>query len=422
MSSNEAADARTTRLAYLVSRYPAVTHAFIAEEVRGMRRAGVEVSTYSVRRASEVEVLSDSARTEAGQTRFLVPVGFLRLLATVLIAFATAPRAFVATLWQSLGRADGSPRGLLWRVFYFAEALLLWSRLRSTAIRHVHVHFPNVASDVALLATSYANRRRAGDRRRWTWSVTLHGPTEFADVRAHDLAAKVGAADLVVCTSNWAASQVTAWAGGAESRVRVVPCGVDLARFSVAGPRRSVPRPALAVLTVAGLTARKGHRYLLEAVAALGERGMVVDIVGAGPEGPHLEAMAHRLGIAGLVRFHGALGHDEVAARYAMADVFCLPSLAEGVPFVLMEAMACAIPVVTTWICGVPELLTHEQEGLLVPPADAAALAEAFGRLHGEPELRERLGRQGRARMEAERDLDDRVGELADLIGSVSGR
>jgi colanic acid/amylovoran biosynthesis glycosyltransferase len=411
------------RYAYLVSRYPAVTHAFIAEEVRALREAGVRVETFSVRRSAADELVSDNDRREFEATEWLVPARPLSLIADHLRAFGRSPRSYVATLVRSLRLGTGGPRSTLWRVFYFAEAIRFWRLLRAREVRHIHVHFPNVASDVAMLATIYANRTARRGSERWTWSMTLHGPTEFSDVSVHNLPVKVQAADAVICTSDWSASQVLAWAPPTDpARVHVVRCGVDIVDFAPREPLSPVPSSRVRVLNVAGMAPRKGHLVLLRALATLRSRGrdVVLTLVGDGPERSALEAESARLGLGDAVAFRGALGHDAVRDCYAEADIFCLPSFAEGVPTVLMEAMACGLPIVATNICGTPELVEDGSRGLLVPPARDDALADALDRLVSDESLRTRLGREARSHIESQRELHAVTGELREVFAAIA--
>lgn len=408
--------------AYLASRYPAVTHTFIADEVRAHREAGVRIETAAIR-SEPGQVLSEAYEQERRVTRYLVPVTPWGLAGDHLHAFAHAPLAYVRTFARALGLATGGARASLWQAFYFAEAIMLWRWLARNDIRHVHVHFPNVASDVALLATSFANAARAGRAERWTWSMTLHGPTEFADVTTHKLPAKVAHAAAVICTSAWARSQVIACSEPVHrDKAVVVHSGVDTALFAPA--QRTRTEGPVRVLNVAALSVRKGHRDLLAAHAALRARGhdVFLTIVGDGPERAGLEAEAVRLGIDGSVAFAGALSHEAVRAHYAEADIFCLPSYAEGVPTVLIEAMACEVPVVATHINGTPELVQDGEAGLLVPPARPDALADALERLVRDPLLREAFGAAGRRRVLERFELHGAARAVREVFRSVRAR
>jgi glycosyltransferase involved in cell wall biosynthesis len=410
------------RCAYLVSRYPAVTHAFIAEEVRAFREAGVRVETVSIRRAPPEEIVSEKHRREFESTRALVPAQPLAMLGDHLRAFARAPVAFVRTLLDALRMSGGGLRAVFWQLFYFGEAMMLWNHLRRRDVRHVHVHFPTGASDAALLATTYGNRSaRAGDE-RWTWSLSCHGPTEFTDITRGRLATKLDAADAVICASHWVYSQILAWTPPTRpDRVHVVRCGIDLEAFTPVRAAASDASSPVRVLNVAGMSPRKGQLVLVQALARLRSRGrdVTLALIGDGSERVKLEAEVARLGLHDHVTFLGALGHDAVRTSFEQADIFCLPSLAEGAPFVLMEAMASGVPVVATTVAGIPELIEHRVSGLLVTPARDDELADALDALVTDSELRRRLAVAGRRRVETERDLHSLTAELRQVIGAA---
>src|SRR3954447_26928161 len=216
--------------AYLVSRYPSVTHTFIADEVQGLRSVGVRVETATVRRVERHELLSEADHAEDAATHALLPVTVRTLLRCHARAALRSPRAYVATLWRALRAAHAGGRARLWQAFYFAEAILLWQWMEERGVRHVRVHHANVAADVAMLACAFANG--AGAEPRWTWSLTIHGPTELLDVTTHKLALKAADAAAVICTSDFARSQVTALLPtDALNGVRTVRCGIDTSAF-----------------------------------------------------------------------------------------------------------------------------------------------------------------------------------------------
>lgn len=412
----------TESCAYLVSRYPSVTHTFIVGEVQALRAAGVRVETATIRRAPDHDVLSDTHREERDRTRALLPVGARRLLTTHAGAFRRSPRAYVATLARALRIAHAGGRARLWQLFYFGEAILLWEWMEEKGLHHVHVHFGNVSSDVAMLACEFANG--AGAQPRWSWSMTLHGPVELLDVTSHKLAIKAADAAAVVCISDFAHSQIAALVGPeALGRLHTVRCGIDVDAFAP-HPRGGREDGQAEILCVGALSRRKGHPVLLEAFAQV--RGVVpgarLTLVGDGPERAALEKRAAELTIAEAVDFVGAVAHDRVAELYARADVFCLPSHAEGVPTVLMEAMAMELPVVATRIMGIPELVEHERSGLLVAPARPDELADALGRLLTDRELADRLGREGRKQVLARYNRDAATASLHALLSPLISR
>ncbi|MGA2926213.1 MAG: glycosyltransferase family 4 protein, partial [Solirubrobacteraceae bacterium] len=215
----------------------------------------------------------------------------------------------------------------------------------------------------------------------------------------------------------------------------VVRCGVDLAEFAPAevAPAESAPSSAraersagapLRILTVGRVDPMKGTVLLLQALAQLRERGLaaVLTVVGDGPSRAKAAEIADRLGIGELVTWAGAVGQDRIRDFYANCDVFCLPSFAEGVPIVLMEAMAMEVPVVANAITGIVELVDDGVSGLLVRPGRLDQLTDALARLLADPALRSAIGRAGRARLAAEYDLHRNARRLAELFADDQRR
>jgi glycosyltransferase involved in cell wall biosynthesis len=406
------------RIAYLASRYPAVSHTFIQREIAGLRDEGVTIDTFAIRRAQPDEVLSRADEAEARATYALLPVRLTHLVRAHVRALVRHPRRYKDTLREALRLAPPGARGALWQIFYFGESVLLWDRCRRRGATHVHAHFANVASDVALLAARLG--RGAGEGPR-SWSLTMHGSTEFYDVPRYRLAEKARQAEFVACVSDFTRSQMMLFLEEEHwPKLALVRCGVDPERFAPRDGDRGGP---LRILTVGRLVGGKGFALLVDAVHALVERGhdVALTVVGDGPSAGHLHARARRLGLADSVEWVGALGQDEIRERYASADVFCLPSFAEGVPVVLMEAMAMEVPVVATRLAGIPELIEDGTSGLLVTPARADELADALGRLAGDPELRARLGAAGRRAVLDGYDLGRWTGALRGLLETAAG-
>lgn len=392
-------------IAYLVGYYPKVSHTFITREVDGLRARGLDVQTFSLRRTPDAEVLTDADRRAARETYVVLPPRPSRLLRAHGRALARRPGRYLSTLALALRTSAGGVRNTLWQGFYFAEAVLLADEFADRGVRHVHAHFANAASGVAMLASAL------GHRDGLTWSFTMHGPTEFDDVTRYALAEKVRRASFVAVISDYARSQLMKLVEpGHWSRLELVHCGVDPAVFVLVD--RSGRSAPLRVLNVGRLVADKGQAVLLEAIALLEDRGVEVEVtlVGDGPDRLALEAAA-----GPSVRFAGAVGQDRIRELYEAADVFCLASFAEGVPVVLMEAMATGLPVVSTRIAGIPELVEDGSAGLLVAPGRAGGVADALERLAADPDLRTRMGRAGRERVVAGYDIADAVERLAEL-------
>jgi glycosyltransferase involved in cell wall biosynthesis len=404
------------RIAYVIARYPAVSHTFIQREIHGLRELGVNVMTLAIKRTEPDELLSEADRDADGTTWTIQPPDWGVLAWAHLRALARAPLRYMSTLALALRLNPGGFKRLLWQFFYFVEAIALWDHLDHTEIRHIHSHFANVACAVTMLASTYGGRG-------WSWSMTMHGSLEFYDVEQHWLPEKFRRAGFVVCISDFCRSQVSRNLDAEQwHKLETVHCGVDTTLYTpedrVAGREGQ-----LRILTIGRLAAEKGQEHLLSASARLIAQGRDVEltIIGDGPREAALRELANSLGIADRVTMPGAVGQDEIRDYYARADVFCLPSFAEGVPVVLMEAMAMEIPVVATRLMGIPELVDDEQSGLLVAPASEDALVTALERLDDDAALRDRLGRAGRAKVIAEFEISDLVVQLRDIFAARVG-
>lgn len=410
------------RIAYLVSRYPAPSHAFLSREVAGLRAAGVEVETISVRRPEPDSLLTEEDRAEAERTFHVLPAGPLRLLAAHLSELARGPQRYALTLARALRLAAPGLRAKLWALFYFAEAMVVRRHCRRRSTSHVHaVQFADGAGDVALLCAHRAYRRGSepSEERKWSFSLAVHGPGELYEVRRYGLAEKVRRAHLVVVPSEFTRSQLLAqveeWH---RERIAVVHMGVDLERYR---PRPDSGRTGSGarVLCVARLVRHKGHATLLRALAALRAEGLRLEtrLVGEGPARAELEDLAAELGIADQVELLGAVGQDALPALYSEADVFCLPTLAETVGVVNMEAMATGMAVVSSGLMGVPELIDDGADGVLVTPGRVGELAAALRALAEDPGRRAELGAAARRKVEAGFDSRAEAARLSSLLG-----
>ncbi|MDF9391631.1 MULTISPECIES: glycosyltransferase family 4 protein [Methylococcus] len=394
------------RLAYLVSQYPAISHTFILREVLGLRARGFAISVASVNPPDRLpEKLTAEERREAKATWYLKPQGAAGALKALGRTLLRRPTALVRGLWFALrlGGTDGKKLG--YQLAYWAEAIMIGDWMHRDGLSHLHVHFATPASMVGLIASKIFPIG---------FSFTVHGPDEFYDAPGYRLADKIAGADFVVCISHYARSQlmklspVTHW-----NKFEVCRLGVDPARFA---PREAkVAGAVFELLCVGRLVPAKGQHILLEALARLFARGRRVHLtlVGQGPDRPSLETHARRLELGDAVDFTGAVNQDEITGYYSAADAFVLPSFAEGLPVVLMEAMALGVPCITTHITGVPELIRDGIEGLLVAPSDVEGLATAIERLMDDPALGMRLTEAGRTKVLAEYDLNASIARLA---------
>jgi colanic acid/amylovoran biosynthesis glycosyltransferase len=400
------------RVAYLVSQYPAVNHTFILREVRGLRALGMDVAVASILARDRVEEkLSADEREEATSTFYVRPQGRAGLSGALVRALFARPTGFVRGLGMAFRLSRWNIRTALRHLLYVSEAAAVGLWMARKGLRHLHTHF---ASTTALFVRAMFPV---------TISATIHGPDEFNDAVGFLLPEKVHAVEFVVAISNYGASQLMRVSDPADwNKIRVARLGVDPAEFSPRPVKDSEPGE-YEIICVGRLAPAKAHMVLLEACAALQahNRPFRLRLVGDGPDRKRLEAAAGRLGIAARVIFEGALSHDRVLELYRSADLFALASFAEGLPVVLMEAMAMQIPCVATHITGIPELIQNGVDGLLVPPADPGALARAIELVIDDHELRACIARAGRRKILLDYDAAANISKVYSLFAQIPG-
>ena len=396
-------------VAYLTGEYPRATDTFIQREVAALRDLGVTVLTFTVRPTDPRHHVGPEQRAEAAATVAVQPLAKnpRTLVASHWACLRRSPLRYLRGLWLGLRTAPPGLRNLLWQLFYIAEAGVLADRLHRAGVFHLHNHFGNSSCSVAMIASAMGGV---------PYSYTLHGPMELFEPMHWRIDVKIARAAFVACISHFARSQGMLFADPAHwERMHIVHCGVDPSLYAPA-PRPEGVAPVL--LFVGRLAAIKGLLVLLDAVAALRPRypDLQLVLVGDGPDRARLEARAAEPDLAGAVRFTGYRAQAEVADDLAACDVFVLPSFAEGVPVVLMEAMAARRPVVATRVAGVAELVEDGASGLLVPPGDPVALTAAIDRLLADASLRGRMGTAGRAVVEAGFVAHDEAARLLRLM------
>lgn len=399
-------------VAYLTSAYPKVSHTFIQREIAGVRAHGIDILPCAVRAPDSGDLTGPEEAAARDETFYILARARnpLRLIADHVRVLISGPGQYTRALWLALSTAPPGFRAGLWQIFYFAEAAVLSRYMQRQGVVHLHAHFANSGCSVAMLAHVMTGI---------PFSFTMHGPSEFFAAAHWRLDEKVARARFVSCISHFCRSQLMIFADRSHwSKLQVVHCALDPAVYD-----RPRPVPGKQLLFVGRLAAEKGVPVLLEALATVRDRHPEVHLtlVGDGPDRTGLEALAQAQGLAGITRFAGACSQDEVAAHLTKADVFVLPSFAEGLPVVLMEALASRVPVVATRIAGIAELVVDNETGILVPPGDAAALASALDRLLKMPGTGIAMGRAGRDKVIAEFNIRHETARLAALLTGSRG-
>lgn len=417
----EAGTAAGLKVAYVMSRFPKLTETFVLQEILALEEEGAEVEIFPLLRESqevahpEVERLVERARFRPFLSAGVL-VDNLRLL-------ARDPGAYLGTLRDVLAATWGSANFFLGALAVFPKAVRFAREMEELGVDHVHAHFANHPTVVAFVV-----RRLAGI----PYSFTAHGHDLHVERRM--LREKVEASAFAVTVSEYNRELMVETCGEElRDRIRVVRCGVDPEVFrpasdpglddepdAVAGPFR--------LICVASYEEVKGHRYLVEACRLLRERGVdfALELVGDGPLRDRTEERIRDHGLDDRVEVAGPLPRPEVVRRMRAADAAVLASVRtprgkrEGIPVVLMEAMASGLPVVASDLSGIPELVEDGRTGFLVPPREPGALADALERLAGDAELRGRLGRAGREKVLREFDLRENARRLVRLLRSAA--
>jgi colanic acid/amylovoran biosynthesis glycosyltransferase len=396
------------RIGYLVSMYPAVSHTFILREILALRDRGIEIEAASINLSPVRDTLTQDEKHEADRTFYVKQVGAAGFLKVGCWMAWHYPLALIRGLRAVffLGKLDLTR--VMRCMFYFAEATILTKWMSERSLDHLHVHFATPASTVALILTHMSP---------FTLSITVHGPDEFYDVSGFYLAEKIAASRFIACISFFAQSQLMKLTPGSEwHKFDVARLGVDCDHFAPR-PFRAFP-DCFEILCVGRLVSTKGQRLLIEAVAQLIKDGRLVRLrlIGDGPDRKELEDLVGQKGLMRQILFEGSINQDRIQDFYIAADIFALASFAEGIPVVLMEAMAMEIPCVATSINGIPELIRDGVDGLLVAPSDVQGLSAALIRLMDSVALRESLGKAGRLRVQQHYEIAKSTDRLADLF------
>ena len=397
------------QLAFLTSQYPAASHTFIRREVEALRALGWNIDTFSIRRPGADETASAADKAEADGTFYLLkqsPGAFLAAHASTLLS---RPGRYLSTLKLALGHRAPGARGLFLGFAHFAESVLLARELKTRRTTHLHNHFANSAATVGLLAS-----RLIGIR----WSFTMHGISETDYPAGLMLGRKIEAAEFVACVSWFGRAQGVRLVGQDHwSKIHVIRCGLPFDRIPLKSPTEANTRT---IICVGRLSPEKGQAGLLRALAKLRatQPELRLRLVGDGPDRAALESLAKELELSDAVVFAGRLPEDDTLAEIARADLLVLPSFMEGLPIVLMEAMAVGVPVIASRVAGIPELVEDDVTGLLFTPSDWDELASRIDFLLGNEAVRDRLAERAKAKVAADFDTRKSAEQLATLFSS----
>lgn len=392
------------RIAYFINQYPKVSHSFIRREILALERQGIEVQRIALR-GWDGELQDNDDIAERSKTRYVLEDGVKGLLKPLLEVLRAQPRRFFRALWLALRMGRRADRSWPYHLIYLAEACRVVQWLQAFGAEHVHAHFGTNSTEVVMLANALGGPH---------YSFTVHGPEEFDKPQFLHIGEKVRRAAFVAAVSSYGRSQLYRWVAHAHwDKVKVVHCGLEAAFH--AGP--PVPVPAVPRLVCVGrLCEQKGQLLLLEAAQKLAAQGTTFELVlaGDGEMRAELETLIARYGLQGQVRITGWISSGQVREELLAARALVLPSFAEGLPVVIMEAMALRRPVLTTYVAGIPELVRPGENGWLFPAGAVQELAAAMADCLGQPdEVLQRMGDAAHQRVLERHDIDTEAAKLA---------
>ncbi len=400
------------KIGYLVGQYPAVNHTYVLSEIRELRRLGIDVEVASISPPDRpVDALSPEEAEEARRTVCIKALGIGGAVRAHAATVVRRPVRYLQALMFPLRAGRGDWRRTLSWIAYFVEAVMAGRWMEKNRLDHIHVHFSGA---VGLLTTKVFPV---------SMSLSVHGFGElYLDPIGNRLADQVAASTFVRTVSKHGRSQLMRLCPYRDwDKFEHCPLGVDTSDFRPR-PFRASPSP-FTVVSVGRLAPEKGQRVLVTAIARLAHQGRNVrlHLVGDGPDRARLEREAAAYGVSERVVFEGWMDQHRLRSIYSQADAAALSSFVEGIPVVLMEAMAMEIPCIATNITGIPELIRNGTDGILVAPSDDEDLARAIASLMDDPGLRRMLGIAARQRVVESYDLRQNARRFAALLAGRLG-
>jgi len=404
-------------IAYLSQIFPTLSMTFVYREVEGLRRRGVDVETFATWRP-DIAKLSAEAKHLVDTTTYVYPVKPLAFLARHVRYAVTYARRYWGTLLYLLTRPGETLKNRVRTLVHFSQAICLLTEVKERNVRHLHSHFALNSATIALVL---------GRMLKIPYSFTSHAKDLY--VNPVLLPTKIRDAEFIVTISDYNRRFMQELVPTSEvgQKIHVVHCGVDLSHFTASKGQRPEGKP-FEILSVSQLNEKKGLSYLVRACKILKDRNydFRCSIVGGGVQEELLRNLIRDQGLEKEVRLEGPVFQEELKTFLDRADVFALPCVIgsdgdrDGIPVCLMEAMAMEIPVVSTTVSGLPELIEDGVSGRLAPPEDPNALADALGDLLESADLRAQFSAAGRKWIEKEFTIDKNVERLRQLFAGKS--
>lgn len=395
------------RVTYIINQYPKVSHTFIRREILALERLGFAVQRIAMRGWNDLQIDAEDINEQL-KTQYVLKVGAFSLLTCGLKTLFFKPQAFISALKLAIKMSFKADRSLIYHLIYLLEACQasIWcSQFKAT---HIHAHFGTNSSEVAMLM---------GVLNDVPYSFTVHGPEEFDRPQFLKIAEKINRSKFTVAISSFGKSQLQRWVAFSQwQKIKIVHCGLESSFYEV----DSVALPNKPKLVCVGrLCEQKGQLLLIEAAKKLADKHIDFELVlaGDGEMRPQIEALIAQYALQNRVTITGWISSDAVRKHILDSQILVLPSFAEGLPVVIMEAMSLKRPVISTYIAGIPELIKHGENGWLCVAGDVDDLAHTMQESLAKPiEQLQKMGDIAYQHVLARHNIDNEASKLARLM------
>ncbi|MBC7755578.1 MAG: glycosyltransferase family 4 protein, partial [Bdellovibrio sp.] len=343
---------------------------------------------------------------EQQKTTYVLKDGAISLLLSAVKVLAQKPLQFFCALWLAIKMGIRSDRPMPFHLIYFLEACQVYLEAKQFNSQHLHAHFGTNPSEIVMLVNALCGL---------PYSFTVHGPEEFDRPQFLKLAEKINRAKFVVAISSFGRSQLMRWVDFSQwNKIKIVHCGLEASFYNVA----AVAVPAAPRLVCVGrLCEQKGQLLLIEAAKNLNEQQIDFELIlaGDGEMRAKIESLMMQYGLQDKVKITGWISSAEVRSIILSSQMLVLPSFAEGLPVVIMEAMSLRRPVISTYIAGIPELLIHRENGWLCVAGDVNNLTDTMRKALSTPNATlQKMGDAAYARVVDRHNIDMEAAKLAE--------
>lgn len=395
-------------LAYFINQYPKVSHSFIRREILALEEFGHKVERFALR-SDEAELVDPVDQDEFNKTAYILSGSKLNIILTGLATFLKQPFSFFSTMLFAIKLGFRSDRGVLRNFAYFLESCVLLKWQRQKDIQHIHAHFGTNSTTVVMFAHLLGG---VG------YSFTVHGPEEFDKPEFISLADKIKHSRFVVAISSYGRSQLYRWISLEQwHKVKIVHCGLD--DEFLADDENKKPNVSNQLVCVGRLCEQKGQLLLLESMKSLRDSGVDCKLVlaGDGPMRAEVERRISEYDLSDRVEITGWIASEQVKTLLIESRGLVLPSFAEGLPVVIMEALALYRPVITTYVAGIPELVRNDHNGWLIPAGDSDALTISMkSLLDADSQALSMMGENGHKAVNEQHNIRTEAAKLAEYF------